>query len=216
MRKPIPYTNPENLLDMMASIRLPLEIEKVHPDVLLPRYGSQEAAGLDLSAWFDADFRRRYPERCEQQFETDGHPGLRFKFLLYPRERIMISTGVKMAITPGWAGTIFARSGHASKHGIDVLGRLVDSDYRGEVKCILLNTGHEAFPIWQGYEDRPFAQIKFSLSPQACITTVPCLDYTERGERGLGENPSQKVIAEDDDNKAWNLSAKREDGHAPT
>jgi dUTP pyrophosphatase len=78
--------------------------------------------------------------------------------ILEPNERVAISTGVCLSIHEGYFGHIMPRSGLAFKYGIDILAGVIDSDYRGEIKVILINHGKESFGVKRG--DR-IAQIVF-------------------------------------------------------
>ena len=100
----------------------------------------------------------------------------------------VVPTGIKLAIPRGFCGLIWPRSGLAVKHGIDTLAGVVDSDYRGEVKVVLINHGTEPFVI--NPRDR-VAQILISVVPTVRITEVEHLrpfgdGVNERGEGGFG------------------------------
>lgn len=122
---------------------------------------STGAAGLDLSAALDAPIA------------------------LAPGERALVPTGLAMAIPAGFEGQVRPRSGLAAKHGITCLNSpgTVDSDYRGEVKVILINLGHEPFSISPG--DR-IAQLVIAPVAQAGVELVDSLDDTGRGSGGFG------------------------------
>lgn len=134
-----------------------IKVRQLHPDARLPRRATEFDAGLDLVA---VDF-----------------------VFIGPGERAIVGTGVSMEIPIGYAGFIWPRSGLAAKHGIDTLAGLVDSTYRGEVKVVLLNTGHEAFNIMPG--DR-IAQIVIQPIDLRRCEFVERLDDTERGDNGFG------------------------------
>lgn len=136
---------------------LDLKVKLVHPDAQVPTRGSLYAAGIDLYA-------------------PEGHR-------LVPGQRKLISTGIEIAVPHGFYGRVAPRSGLAFKHGIDVLAGVIDSDYRGDLGVILLNTGTQNFIIQKG--DR-IAQliIEAILTPE--IIHVETLDDTQRGEGGFG------------------------------
>src|SRR5215211_9436931 len=90
----------------------------------LPRRGSALAAGLDV---------------CSIEEINIG-----------PRQRVMARTGLAVAIPPGFYGRIAPRSGLAAKNGLDVLAGVIDSDYRGELCCLLYNTGDELINLPAG------------------------------------------------------------------
>ena len=132
-------------------------------DLALPFYASEEAAGMDLLAALDA-----------QQ-----------PVILAPGETAMIPTGLTMALPPGFEAQIRPRSGLAAKHGLTVLNSpgTVDSDYRGEVKVILINHGRESFTIERGER---IAQMVIAPITQGVWSLVDTLDETQRGEGGFG------------------------------
>ena len=66
---------------------------------------------------------------------------------LEPKQRVMARTGLAVAIPPGFYGRVAPRSGLAAKNGLDVLAGVIDSDYRGEVCCLLYNTGDETINL---------------------------------------------------------------------
>lgn len=100
--------------------------KKLTPNCTLPKRGSSEAAGLDLCA----------------DFTNFGEFGLAGTYVLKPGERMLIKCGFAMALTKGYEAQVRPRSGLALKHGITVLNSpgTIDSDYRGEVGVILINT----------------------------------------------------------------------------
>ena len=122
----------------------------------LPAYSSASAAGADLVA---------------SEAVT-----------LAPGERAAVATGVHLAIPPGHVGLVWPRSGLAVRHGIDTLAGVIDSDYRGEVRVVLVNHGREAFSVAPG--DR-IAQLLIQRVERAAFARGP-LDKTERGTGGFG------------------------------
>lgn len=106
-------------------------------------------------------------------------------FTLKPGARGLIPCGFAMAIPQGYEAQIRPRSGLAFKHGVTVLNApgTIDSDYRGELKVLLLNTCTDTFSIAIG--DR-IAQMV--LAPVIQMPLQPCeeLDDTERGSGGFG------------------------------
>jgi dUTP pyrophosphatase len=129
---------------------------------VLPRHAYAGDAGLDLSA-------------CE-------------RVVLEPGERALVSTGVAVAIPPGYAGYVQPRSGLAIEHGITIVNTpgLVDSGYRGELRIIVLNTDREnAFAIEPGMR---IAQLVILPVPPVELRVVDELPESERGERGFGSS----------------------------
>ena len=127
----------------------------------LPRYQSEGAAGLDLTA------------------------ALEEPIAIEPGERRLVPTGLALAIPPGFEGQVRPRSGLALRHGVTVLNApgTIDADYRGEVKVILINHGEEDFVIRRG--DR-IGQLVIAPVVQAAWTEVESLDETARGAGGFG------------------------------
>jgi dUTP pyrophosphatase len=126
-----------------------------HPT--LPEYGSAAAAGADLRASEDV--------------------------LLAPGARAAVPTGLHFEIPAGHAGLIWPRSGLAVKHGIDTLAGVVDSDYRGEVRVVLINHGAEPFAIRAG--DR-IAQMLIQRVERAAFVSADAVGDTARGTGGFG------------------------------
>jgi dUTP pyrophosphatase len=129
----------------------------------LPAYETAGAAGMDL--------RAAVPE--------DEPVTLR------PGARTMAPTGLCIALPPGFEAQVRPRSGLAAKAGVTCLNTpgTIDSDYRGEVKVILINLGPEDFVIRRG--DR-IAQMVIAPVVQASWREVDSLDETDRGAGGFG------------------------------
>ncbi|MBU7580283.1 MAG: dUTP diphosphatase [Porphyrobacter sp.] len=125
----------------------------------LPAYATAGAAGMDVVSAEDVT--------------------------LAPAARHAVATGLSMAIPEGYEIQVRPRSGLALKHGITVPNTpgTIDSDYRGELKVILINLGSEPFVIARG--DR-VAQLVLAPVVQAAWDEVAELDATERGEGGFG------------------------------
>ena len=102
-----------------------------------------------------------------------------------PGERRLVSTGVHVAIPPGYVGMICPRSGLAHKHGLTVLNApgIIDAGYTGEIKVNLHNTDSRPQHVDAG--DR-IAQLVITPIPDAHLVQVDSLDTTERGENGHG------------------------------
>lgn len=133
------------------------------------------------------DTRARLPTRAHP-----GDAGLDLYALksaaLEPGERASIATGIAVEIPPGHAGLVLPRSGLASRHGISVVNApgLIDSDYRGEVRVLLLNTDREhRFELSAG--DR-VAQLVVVAVEIAEVVEVPTLSETVRGAGGFGSS----------------------------
>lgn len=104
---------------------------------------------------------------------------------LKPLERVLIPTGIYISIPNGYEAQIRARSGLALKHGITLANGVgtIDSDYRGEIKIILINLGQDEFIINSG--DR-IAQMVFIKYEKVTLIEVNKLDDTKRGGGGFG------------------------------
>jgi dUTP pyrophosphatase len=105
-----------------------------------------------------------------------------------PGERASIATGIAVEIAPGHAGLVLPRSGLAARHGISVVNApgLIDADYRGEVRVLLLNTDREqAFELAAG--DR-IAQLVIVAVAIPHVEEVPTLTDTVRGAGGFGSS----------------------------
>jgi dUTP pyrophosphatase len=104
---------------------------------------------------------------------------------LAPGKRILVPTGLTMAIPTGYEGQVRPRSGLAAKHGVTVLNTpgTIDADYRGEVKVILINLGDAPFEIRRGER---IAQLVVAPVSQVNFELRETLDATQRGTGGFG------------------------------
>jgi dUTP pyrophosphatase len=129
-------------------------------DLPLPSYASAGAAGLDLRA------------------------AVRAPLVVAPGERVLVPTGLRIAVPAGYEAQIRPRSGLALRHGILLPNApgTIDSDYRGEVQVILWNAGAEPFAIARG--DR-IAQLVIAPVARVELDEV-ALDETRRGSGGFG------------------------------
>ena len=110
------------------------------------------------------------------------------RIVLEPQERAMVATGRAIALPEGYAGFVLPRSGLAAKHGISIVNApgLIDSNYRGELKVILLNTDPDkSFTIEIG--DR-IAQLIVMPVPTINFEQVEELTESQRGESGFGSS----------------------------
>ena len=125
----------------------------------LPAYATPGAAAMDVVAAEDLD--------------------------LEPGQRHAVATGFRVAIPDGYEIQVRPRSGLAFKHGISVPNTpgTIDSDYRGEIKVLLINHGTESFPIRRG--DR-IAQMMLAVCTVAEFDEVDELSDTDRGAGGFG------------------------------
>ena len=109
------------------------------------------------------------------------------EIIIEPLERKLIPTGIYLSIPKGFEAQIRGRSGLALNHGITLANGIgtIDSDYRGEVKVILINLGKEAYKVEEG--DR-IAQMVFIKYEVAEFIEVEELDQTKRGGGGFGHS----------------------------
>tara|TARA_B100000427_G_C15405013_1_gene549392 strand:- start:542 stop:997 length:456 start_codon:yes stop_codon:yes gene_type:complete len=130
-------------------------------DFDIPAYQSDEAAGVDLSASIEQPVK------------------------ILPWEREIIPCGISLSMPRGLEAQIRPRSGLAFKHGITILNTpgTIDSDYRGEIKIVLINLSKKEFLIQP--KDR-IAQMIFSEVTQVTFKEVDDLDSTNRGIDGFG------------------------------
>jgi dUTP pyrophosphatase len=127
----------------------------------IPVYATDHSSGVDLCAFVDEPV------------------------VLGPMERALVPTGIFIGIPEGFEAEVRPRSGIAHKHGVTVLNTpgTIDSDYRGEVKVILINLGNESFTIKKG--DR-IAQMVFKKLARVDFRPVANLTDTCRGRGGFG------------------------------
>ncbi|MEQ9506715.1 MAG: dUTP diphosphatase [Hyphomonas sp.] len=126
-------------------------------------------------------------------YETSGSAGMDVRaavpeaepMVLAPGARAMVPTGLSVAIPEGYEIQVRPRSGLAAKHGLTCLNTpgTIDSDYRGEIKVILINLGSEAFTIQRGER---IAQLVLAPVTQLGWQQVSELGETERGAGGFG------------------------------
>ena len=138
-----------------------LLIKKLHKNIILPEYKTDGSSGMDLMA------------NVEQTVK------------ILPGEKKIISTGIMVAIPEQYEIQIRPRSGLAAKNGISVLNTpgTIDSDYRGEIKVILINLGKDIFQI--NKNDR-IAQMIVCPIIKVELEEVESLPETARGEGGFG------------------------------
>lgn len=134
-----------------------LKFKKLDPRATLPTRGSQSSAGLDL-------------------YSIEA-------ISLEPGQRVIVRTGLAVAIPEGFYGRVAPRSGLATRNGLDVLAGVIDADYRGEIGCLIYNAGAERIEL---AENSKICQ----LIVERIITPTPVwaddLDVTDRGRGGFG------------------------------
>ena len=143
----------------------------------LPKYAHKGDAGLDLRANIEEIENSKYLFNAIKLNDTT--------IILNPGGRVLIPTGLYMAIPEGYELQIRPRSGLALKHGITVLNTpgTIDADYRGEIMVLLINFSTEDFVINDGER---IAQMVLAKHEQCDFIEVNELDETERGTGGYG------------------------------
>ncbi len=141
---------------------MPTEVQIVnkshHP---LPTYATSGSSGMDIKAFISAPV------------------------VMAPLERVLIPTGLFIALPENWEAQIRPRSGLAIKQGLTCLNTpgTIDADYRGEIKVILINLSNEVQIIEDG--DR-IAQMVFQQIEKVNLLKVESIENTKRGEGGFG------------------------------
>jgi dUTP pyrophosphatase len=142
-------------------MKLPVKRLAHAGDLPFPHYATAGSAGLDLLAAIDGEM------------------------ILAPGARAAVPTGIAIELPPGHEAQVRPRSGLALNHGITCLNApgTIDSDYRGEIKAILINHGQEPFRIARGMK---IAQMVIARHQQAELVEVETLNDSARGAGGFG------------------------------
>lgn len=140
------------------AVKLKIVNKSQHPT---PTYASAQAAGIDVRA------------------------NIEESIVLKPLQRVLVPTGLYIQLPKGYEAQIRPRSGLALKNGVTVLNTpgTIDSDYRGEIKVILVNLSDQDFAIENGER---ICQMIVAKHEYAICVEVQELDSTERGEGGFG------------------------------
>ena len=141
---------------------VPMQVTRLDPDLPLPTYARPGDAGLDLYA--------------------------REAATIAPHGRVLMPTGLAIAVPPGHVGLVHPRSGLAARSGLSITNApgTIDQGYRGEIMVSLLNTdAHDPVAIERG--DR-IAQLVVQQVATVRLVEVDVLDRTERGEQGFGSS----------------------------
>ena len=136
-----------------------MKVKRLTPEAILPTYGTEDAAGMDLYAASEAE--------------------------IVSGKTAMISTGIAAEIPKGYVGLVFARSGLACKQGLAPANKVgvIDADYRGEIKVALHNHSEETRSVSKG--DR-IAQMAIVPYLKVEIEEAEELSDTDRGAGGFG------------------------------
>ena len=138
-----------------------IQIKKLSNDVLTPKYETPGASGMDIAAYIDQDI------------------------IINSGDKALVPTGFSLSIPLGYEIQIRPRSGLAVKKGITVLNTpgTIDSDYRGEIKVVLINLSKDKFTVKNGER---IAQMVVCPIEQVSVEEVKELSETDRGTSGFG------------------------------
>jgi dUTP pyrophosphatase len=134
-----------------------IQVKKIDEAAILPKTMNPGDAAMDFSSLKD--------------------------YQIQPGEKIIVETGIAVAIPQGYWGNIRDRSGLAAKNSIHTMAGVIDSNYRGEIRVVLINLGKEVYNIKAG--DR-IAQMIVEKHEDILIKEVKELDETNRGENRFG------------------------------
>jgi dUTP pyrophosphatase len=154
--KALPNASPPNDDRVVVHIRRVGQIR-----VPIPQYQTALAAGMDLVAAIDGPLT------------------------IAPLARVLVPTGIAIALPPGYEGQVRPRSGLAWSRGLTILNApgTIDADYRGEIKVLIVNLGSDAADVLPGER---IAQIVIARHARAELQLVETLDDTARGSGGYG------------------------------
>ena len=138
-----------------------VKISRCRPQARLPRYMTEQAAGMDLYVVLDDDV------------------------VLAPGQRVMVPTGIAIALPSGFEAQVRPRSGLAVKYGVTLVNSpgTIDADYRGEISVIIINHGEIDFIIKDGER---IAQMIVAPVSRCNWNLVENLEISERGDGGFG------------------------------
>ena len=149
----------------MSNTHVHVNVLKCHEHAVLPKRGSDFSAGSDLHSVLD--------------------------YIIEPKSRCLISTGLKMQFPNNVYARIAPRSGLALKNGIDVMAGVIDPDYTGEIKVLLYNSSDIKFEVQRG--DR-IAQVIFEQFKYPNFNEVNEITETERSSGGFGSTGVNYII----------------------
>jgi dUTP diphosphatase len=148
---------------LFEPITADLQVRLLHPGAVAPRRAHGHDAGYDLACVED--------------------------FTLWPARRRTVGTGVAIALPPGVAGLVTPRSGLASRHGISLVNSpgLIDPNYRGELRIILVNLGDARFEAHAGDRIAQLLLVPFVAPDVSVVEELPP-SPDDRGENGFGSS----------------------------
>ncbi len=138
-----------------------LKVTKLIPHATVPSRATSGSAGYDL-------------------YSAEG-------YVILPQHRVVVSTGIQIALPEGTYGRVAPRSGLAVKHGLDVGAGVIDPDYKGELKVVLFNHDpKQAFIIRPGYRIAQLILEQYKITDIEVVSEIPC--NTQRGDSGFGSS----------------------------
>lgn len=141
--------------------KFPIPIKVLNKQATIPTYGTQYSAGADIYACLGENLE------------------------ISPFQRVSVPTGISIEIPEGYYGMVVPRSGLSVKHGITLINSpgIIDSDYRGELKVLLVNLSNTSFFIEHNMR---IAQLIIHKYENICFEKVLELSDTSRGHNGFG------------------------------
>lgn len=136
-----------------------VQIKKLHPDARIPEYAHASDAGLDLYTVAPVT--------------------------IAPGERVQVPTGLVVVVPDGFVGLVWDKSGLSHKHGLKMLGGVLDAGYRGELMVGIVNLSDEIYVLEAGHK---VAQLLVQKVEHAEIEVVESVDTTERGKGAFGSS----------------------------
>ena len=142
--------------------KLKVKFVKTHLRAKLPSYATDGSAGMDLTNVLDEPLT------------------------LKPLERAKVPCGLIMVLPPGYEGQVRPRSGLSAKHGVTLTNCVgtIDSDYRGEICCLMINLGNEPYTILPGERIAQLVIAPVVRADVEFISEIP--EETKRGAGGFG------------------------------
>lgn len=134
-------------------------IKKLSPETKQPTYANEHDAGMDLYA--------------------------RETVTIEPKTRVVVPTGIALAIPQGYVGLVWDKSGMATRYGLTTLAGVIDSGYRGEVLVAVYNTSEQTYVAEAG---KKIAQLLIQPISSPTLTVVSELPSSVRGEQGFGSS----------------------------
>jgi len=155
----------------MDTNSIKIKVKKLRPDAITPHYNHEGDAGMDLYAVED--------------------------IILWPDEPVAVPTGLSIELPTGYVALVWDKSGLSLKEGIKTMAGVMDSNYRGEYKIVLINTTNQYYYIDKGDK---IAQLLIQPVMRAEVEETRELSETSRGSGGFGStgtrSPDEKTPSE--------------------